>query len=127
MNATITAETARERLTVWLSLGITGAAILFLFIMMQLSALTYPFWDHWEQAEAISIYYEKGLGAALWHVFTSLSQHTRPITVRLVFLFNAILTRWDVGSEYIYMYIVLAAGLTLHFRIVRRLSGTPAI
>ncbi|WP_152535948.1 hypothetical protein [Bradyrhizobium sp. Ai1a-2] len=116
--------TFRTRLGFWLPIAVACAAILFLFIMMQLSAITYPFWDHWEQAETISIYYEKGLGPALWHVLTSLSQHTRPVTVRLIFLLNGILTRWDIGSEYIYMYMTLAAGLLLHFRIIRRIAGT---
>lgn len=120
-----TVATSQERYSITFFFSVASAAILFLFAMMQMSAITYPFWDHWEQASAITTYYKEGLWAAIWHVFTSLSQHTRPVTVRLIFLFNGILTRWDIGSEYVYMYATIAATLLLYYKIVRRFAGTP--
>ena len=75
--------------------------------MIQMSAITVPFWDHWEQAGFIITYFDHGLWAAVREIFASLSQHTRPITVRLIFLVNAALTRWHIASEYVYIYVYI--------------------
>src|SRR4051794_13623703 len=91
-----------NRIATSIFMAVAALTVAFLFAMMQMSQITFPFWDHWEQAETISLYYSHGFSASVWHVLTGLSQHTRPVTVRLIFLFNGILTHWSVASEYIY-------------------------
>ena len=95
---------------------------LFVFFMIQMGAVTFPFWDHWEQARFLITYYDHGLFAAVREVIGALSQHTRPITVRLIFLINGILTDWDIRSEYVYMYIVFACTLIAHYKLIRKLD-----
>ena len=111
----------------WLFFGITACPVLFVFAMIQMSSVTAPFWDHWEQAQFIVAYYDKGLAAAVHDTLVSLSQHSRPVTTRLIYLANGILTGWDVRSEYVYIYAALAIGLFIHYRIIRRNAQTRSV
>ena len=92
-------QALNSRMAIWTFRAVAAAPVLFLFSMIQMSAITVPFWDHWEQAQFIVTYYDHGLWAAVREIFAAVSQHTRPITVRLVFLLNAALTRWNIASE----------------------------
>jgi hypothetical protein len=80
-------------------------------LSIQHSALTVPFWDHVELIKFLTAWHDGSF------VFSSLWQphnHTRPLFYRLVMLGNAILTDWDLRSEYIFLYIALWGGFLLH-------------
>ena len=118
----VATEAAPLRLGRKAFIAIALCPALFIFIMIQMSAITFPFWDHWAQATFIVTYYDHGFMTAAREVITSLSQHTRPITVRMIFLVNGIFTDWDIRSEYIYMYAVFAATLFTHYRLINKLD-----
>ena len=111
----------------WIFIFIAACPIAFLFAMIQMSEITVPFWDHWEQADFISTYYDHGLWRAVWKVMVTLHQHARPVTVTLVFLLNGILTRWNIASEYVYMYAALGLTLCVHYRLIRKLARTSRL
>lgn len=97
----------------------------FLLAMIQLSAFTVPYWDHCELARFLLKYYAGDLHLA---DFWSGHNHTRPFTYRLVMIGNAILTDWDIRSEYIYLlgsiyaaFLVRAAFL---WSLLRRVNNT---
>jgi hypothetical protein len=91
---------------------------LYILVVIQYSAITFPFWDHTELIKWI----------ALWHdgsfEFKSLLEphnHTRPFVYRFVMVLNAVLTGWDIRSEYIYIYIALFGTFGCHFWALRTL------
>jgi hypothetical protein len=95
----------------------------FLFAMMQMSAITSPFADHWETARFIITYYDRGIWTAITQILGDLQMHARPVTVRLLFLFNAVATGWDVRSEYVYLCGAFLATLAIHYRLILTLNG----
>ena len=89
--------------------------IVFIFLMIQMSAVTFPFMDHWEEVPFFVTYEEHGFWAAVREILTAPAIHARPVTIRLIFLINFIVTQWDLRSEYIYLYAALAATIYLHY------------
>lgn len=76
------------------------APAVFLFFAIQYSAITVPFWDHCELGRLLIRIHDQGFElASLWAPH---NQH-RPLTYRAVLLVNALLTGWDIRSEYIYL------------------------
>src|SRR5258708_3901825 len=108
-------------------LFVAACPIVFLFAMMQMSALTVPFWDHWSQLQSIKTYYDQGFQSASWNVLQGKLNHARPVTSRSIFLINPILTRWSVASEFIYVYIAMALTLLVLYRSIRKVAGTPSL
>jgi hypothetical protein len=89
---------------------------LFTLFMVQYSAIVYPFWDHIELVHFFKSYYD---GTLSWSDLISPHNHTRPLTYRLIYLVNGILTGWNIRSEYIYMEIALIAGFASLFFLIR--------
>lgn len=106
----------------WVSVLAAFLAILFLFLMMQVSQITVPFWDHWDTAYFITTYYDQGAYTGLLHTLTWAHNHTRPAIPRLILVLNAIVTRWSVTSEYIYLYAAMGGTILVHYATVRRLA-----
>ncbi|WP_212758113.1 hypothetical protein [Usitatibacter palustris] len=99
-----------------LALAIVSPAIYFI-AMTQYSAVTHPHWDHVELARFIVAYYDGTL--SFWDLFAP-HNHTRPFLYRLIYVANAVLTRWDIRSEYIYMIGVGLATWAVHLWIIVR-------
>ena len=94
-----------------LLVGLTVLPPVYLFIMIQLGAITFPFWDHLALIHVIAKYHDGSL-----HFSDLIAPHnqTRPLTYRTIYLINAILTDWDIRSEYIYMYAAIYSLWALH-------------
>lgn len=94
---------------------------LFLFVSIQRSAITYPFWDHCEM-----IHYFNDVRADRFKVQDLFKphNHSRPATYRAVILANALLTDWDIRSEYVYLQAsILIAFLILAAALYRAVGG----
>jgi len=92
---------------------------IYLFIAIQYSAITVPFWDHAEMIQWISSWYDGTFQiSSLW----APHNETRPFVYRVVMLFNAIITNWDIRSEYVYMYASIYMTFLCHLWALRRLT-----
>jgi len=81
------------------------------FVAIQYASITVPFWDHTELIRWIASWYDGNFRfSSLWEPHN----HTRPLVYRIVMLFNAVLTDWDIRSEYIYMYAALYGTFACH-------------
>jgi hypothetical protein len=101
-----------------LCLGIL-APPLYLFVMIQHGAITFPYEDHLDIATAIIKYFDGTL------TFKDLSQphaNARPLFPRLIFIANAALTKWDVRSEFVYIYATVYGSLVVLLLALRQLS-----
>ncbi|MFA5983884.1 MAG: hypothetical protein WC782_07680 [Methylococcaceae bacterium] len=97
---------------------------LYIFLAIQYSAITVPFWDHTELIRWIAAWYDGDFKfSSLW----APHNHTRPLVYRAVMLFNAVLTDWDIRSEYIYMYLAIYGTFVCHiwalFKVTKGYSG----
>lgn len=93
---------------------------LYLFCVVQYSAITVPFWDHTELIKLIDAYKS---GTFTLEQLWAPHNHSRPLTYRAIYLANAILTDWDIRSEYIYMYLAIYAAFLVHVRILYERRG----
>ena len=94
---------------------------IYVFVAIQYSAITVPFWDHVELIKWISSWYDGTFTiSSLW----APHNQTRPFVYRSVMLANAILTGWDIRSEYIYMYVAIFGVFLVHFRAIQKLTDT---
>lgn len=116
-------------LTSWLNVTLVTAICLpplFLFWAIQYSALVYPYMDHIATAVFLIAYYDGTLRFA--DLFGNLVE-ARPLIPRLFMLFNAILTDWDIRSEFAIVYVsivgVLAAHLVTLWHLSRNLPALP--
>lgn len=92
---------------------------IYLLIVIQYSAITVPFWDHAEMVLWISSWYDGTLRiSSLW----APHNETRPFVYRVVMLFNAILTNWDIRSEYVYMYATIYGTFLVHLFALHKLT-----
>ncbi len=93
---------------------------LYVFIAIQYSSITVPFWDHTELIHWIASWYDGNFRfSSLWEPHNQ----TRPLVYRFVMLFNAVLTDWDVRSEYIYMYLALYGTFACHVWALHRTTA----
>lgn len=91
----------------------------YIFFAIQYSAITVPFWDHCELIRWITSWYDGNFYfSSLW----APHNHTRPLVYRSVMLFNAVLTDWDIRSEYIYLYLVIFGGFFCHVAALRKIT-----
>jgi hypothetical protein len=101
-------------------LGLAALPATYLFVVVQYSGLTYPFWDANDLLPYISELISGHLRiGSLWEPHNQ----SRPLTVRVLYVFNARLTRWDVRSEFIFVYATIYATFALHLRILWTLAG----
>lgn len=92
----------------------------YVFFAIQYSAITVPFWDHTELIHWIASWYDGSFRfSSLWEPHN----HTRPLVYRFVMLFNAVLTDWDIRSEYIYMYLALYGTFACHVWALKRVTS----
>lgn len=92
---------------------------LYLLVMIQYGAITYPYWDHLTTAVEITQYFD---GKLTLHDLLAPQQPSRPFFPRLIFVANAALTNWDVRSEFIYIYITIYGALAALLFALRQLS-----
>ena len=97
---------------------------LYIFVAIQYSAITVPFWDHTELIRWIASWYDGNFRfSSLW----SPHNQTRPLVYRFVMLFNAVLTDWDIRSEYIYMYMALYGIFACHVWALHQMAADAII
>lgn len=84
---------------------------IYVFLGIQYGALTVPYWDHVELARLIET--TKAGGFSIEQLWAP-HNHSRPLFYRLIYLPNALMTNWDLRSEYVYMYSAIYAGFLLH-------------
>jgi hypothetical protein len=101
---------------------IVGIALppLYLFVMIQYSAVTLPFMDHLATAKLIVKYFDGNL------TFSDLigpHNQARPLFPRLIFIANAALTDWDIRSEFLYIYLTIYGTLAALLVALWRISG----
>ncbi|MBA1158172.1 hypothetical protein [Microvirga mediterraneensis] len=90
----------------------------YVFVVIQYSAITLPFWDHTELIRWIAAWHD---GTFTFASLLAPHNHTRPLVYRGVMLANAILTAWDLRSEYIYMYVAIFGTFACHWWGLKRL------
>jgi hypothetical protein len=103
------------RLAPPLKLGLALASLapaVFIILMIQRGAVTAPFGDHVALGQYFIIpYYQGNLSYA---AFLGPHNHTRPLVYRAVYFANALLTDWDLRSEYVYHTASLLLTLLAH-------------
>ena len=100
-------------------MAVAAPAVFFLFAV-QRGAMTVPWWDHCELHHDICDYFA---GHFDWKALFRPHNHSRPLTYRVLYLVNAIVTRWDGRSEYIVHVGVILAGFALQAYALWRLAG----
>jgi hypothetical protein len=63
-------------------------------------------------------------GNFAWHDLVRPHNHTRPLTYRAIYLANAILTDWDIRSEYFFMYLAILGCFAVHLIGLHRISAS---
>jgi hypothetical protein len=110
----------RSRLLASVLLGIAFLPAAYVFVVIQYSGLTYPFWDANDLLPYISDLISGHLSiSSLW----APHNQSRPATLRVLYIFNARLTRWDIRSEFIFVYVAIYATFALQLRILWQLTG----
>jgi hypothetical protein len=100
-----------SRVVALLLFSLAAVPAIYVLIAIQYSALTVPFWDHAELIRWIVPLYDGNFHfSSLW----APHNHTRPFVYRLVMVFNAWMTDWDIRSEYIYMYFAIYGTFACH-------------
>jgi hypothetical protein len=101
---------------------VVGAALppIYLFVMIQYSAVTVPFADHLETAKTIVKYFD---GNLTFRDLVGLHNQARPLFPRLIFIGNAALTQWDIKSEFVYIYLTIYGTLAALLVALWRISG----
>jgi hypothetical protein len=109
----------QDRMRPWIGLSILRGALivlavmpaLYLFLAIQRGAITVPFWDHCELINTLTPWYD-----GTFHVSSLFApqNQARPLLYRLVMGANAVLTDWDVRSEFTYIYASFYGVFALH-------------
>lgn len=103
--------------------GLAAAPAVYVLIAIQYSAITFPFWDHAELIRFLQSYYDGTLRLSdLWQPHN----HSRPFTYRLVYVVNAVITGWDIRSEYLFLLLAIFGAYALHLRALYRLHASHA-
>jgi hypothetical protein len=119
-HATVTPQSlgGRHIINAGLWAAVLGPPV-FLFFAIQYSAITLPFWDHVELGRLMIQIHDEGFRL---HMLWAPENHGRPLTYRLILLANAWLTRWDIRSEYVYVFGAIYGAFLLQFFILKRIS-----
>lgn len=107
-----------ERLFRILAISTVFASALYLFVAIQYGAVTVPHWDHVEFIKILSAYHD---GTLTFSSLFAFHNQARPVVSRLLFLLNAILTGWDIRSEFIYVYASIYGAYLLHVAVLCKL------
>jgi hypothetical protein len=91
----------RRNLTITLAIVGSVASLLYLFVMIQYGAITFPYWDHLPTATYVIKYFD---GNLTFRDLIETHNESRPFFPRLIFVATAALTDWDLRAEYIYIY-----------------------
>jgi hypothetical protein len=92
----------------------------YLLAVVQYSGLTFPFWDETDLLPYISDLYTGHLSvSSLW----APHNQSRPLTLRILYVLNARLTRWDLRSEFVFLLAAIYATFALQLRILWHLTG----
>ncbi len=75
---------------------------IYLVLVVQYGAITMPFGDDFAFVEPLASWYD---GSFQLHCLWAPYNQARPLVYRVIFGLNAILTNWDIRSEYIYIYL----------------------
>lgn len=89
----------------------------FLFVAVQHSALTHPFWDY---CELIPFFDKLQSGTLALSDLFAPQNHSRPAAWRALLLANAWLTDWDIRSEYVYLLGALVSAFLVQVLLLRR-------
>ncbi len=90
----------------------------YVFAAIQYAAITVPFWDHTELVRWIVAWHDgNGDIESLW----APHNHSRPLVYRVTMLLNALATRWDIRSEYAFIYASMAGAFLLLVGVLYRL------
>jgi hypothetical protein len=81
---------------------------LYLLVMIQYGALTFPYWDHMATSKQIIEYFD---GTLTFQSLFDAEGVSRPLFPDLIFVVNAAFTKWDIRSEYIYIYLTVYGAL----------------
>jgi hypothetical protein len=82
---------------------------LYLLVMIQYGALTFPYWDHMATSKQIIQYFD---GMLTFQGLVEPQNQARPLFPRLIFIVNAAFTKWDIRSEFTYIYLTVYGALT---------------
>ena len=91
----------------WVAIALPA---IFLFFAILHSAITVPFWDHLEFGRLLVRWHD---GTFQWSELWAGHNHSRPFTFRVIYLINALLSDWDIRSEYAYVYAALYGAFAL--------------
>lgn len=92
---------------------------LYIFGAIQYASITVPFWDHTELIHWITSWHDGTFQvSSLWEPHN----HTRPLVYRFVMLVNAVLTDWDIRSEYVYIYLAIFGTFACHVWALRQVT-----
>jgi hypothetical protein len=109
-----------SRLFAWTLAFVAVLPALYVFVAIQYAAVTFPFWDHTDLLRELAPLYDGHFQiSSLW----APHNHSRPLTLRLVYLANARLSGWDVRSEFVYVYLAIYGTFVLQLAILWRLTG----
>lgn len=110
---------SKARRTAITSILIAGILLppFYFFVMVQYGAITLPYWDHLATAKQIIEFFD---GSLTWQSLIEPQAQARPLFPRLIFIANAAMTRWDIRSEYAYIYLTVGgAWITLLYGLWR--------
>jgi hypothetical protein len=94
---------------------------LYLFFAIQRGAITVPFWDHCGLINILASWYDGDFDiSSLW----APDNQARPLVYRLVMGVNAVLTDWDVRSEFTYIYASFYGVFALHAWALKKVTGS---
>lgn len=119
---TFPAALPRKAMHPWLKVGLVALVILpavYLFVLIQYSAIVFPYFDHVTLAYTLASYYD---GTLSFSELLGPHSQTRPFVPRVIFLVNAILTDWDIRSEFNILIITIYGVLVAHLVALRHLS-----
>jgi hypothetical protein len=120
LTTAVAASTAPSRTALRCALGVLAVApAVYLLVAVQYSAITFPFWDHAELIRFLQAYYDGTLRLSdLWQPHN----HSRPFTYRLAYVVNAVMTGWDIRSEYLLLLLSIYGAYAIHLRTLGRIG-----
>jgi len=96
------------------------APVLFFFLVVQYSAITFPFWDHCEFILDFAKLHDHTFRINdLW----AAHNHSRPLTLTTIVLLNGLVTDWDIRSEYVYLLSSVIAGFAIQAYCIKKIAG----
>lgn len=95
----------------WLFFLLAALPAIYMVLVIQYGAITVPWADDAEFVQLLASWYD---GNFQLHSLWAPHAQARPLLYRIVFGCNAIMTDWDVRSEYIYIYLAFYGTFACH-------------